>query len=64
MFYYGNLLGIRKHAVNQDSYYVDSLMSKEDRDNNIDKFINDEHGIMNNVGILTTGFDCPDVAVS
>ena len=32
-----------------NSYYVDSLMSKEDRDNNIDKFINDDNGIMNNV---------------
>ena len=44
-----------------NSYYVDSLMSKKGPDNNIDKFINDEHGIMNNVGILTTGFDCPNV---
>ena len=35
-----------------NSYYVDSLMSKEETEtNNIDKFINDEHGIMNNVGI-------------
>jgi len=44
-----------------NSYYVDSLMPKEERDNNIDKFINDDNGIMNNVGILTTGFDCPNV---
>ena len=43
------------------SYYVDSLMSDEERDEKITSFIEDPYGIMNNVGILTTGFDCPSI---
>ena len=36
-------------------------MSDEERDEKITSFIEDPHGIMNNVGILTTGFDCPSI---
>lgn len=42
-------------------YSVDSTLKKSEREIIIEKFKNDPHGIMCNVGVLTTGFDCPSI---
>lgn len=43
-------------------YSVDSTITdKKERDKIIEDFKNDKHGIMCNVGVLTTGFDCPSI---
>ena len=43
----GHNIKVHEAFLNEglNSYYVDSLMSKEERDNNIDKFINDDNEI-------------------
>src|SRR5699024_11495508 len=43
-------------------YSIDStIKSKKERDKIIEDFKKDKHGIMCNVGVLTTGFDCPSI---
>jgi superfamily II DNA or RNA helicase len=41
--------------------HIDGEMSKEQRRSIIKKFESDTHGIITNIGILTTGYNCPDV---
>lgn len=43
-------------------YSIDSTITcKKERDEIIEGFKKDKHGIMCNVGVLTTGFDCPSI---
>ncbi len=53
-------IALKKEGLN-NVYCVDSLMNKSERDEQIQLFKNDPHGIMCNVGILTTGFDEPEI---
>lgn len=50
-----------KHEGLNNVYSVHSEMLKSERDEQIQLFKNDPHGIMCNVGILTTGFDEPEI---
>lgn len=45
-----------------NAYYIDSTITdKNIREEIVNNFINDPVGIMCNVGVLTTGFDCPSI---
>lgn len=46
-----------------DAKHLDSTFSKSERDNVLDWFHNSPNGILCNVGILTRGFDQPDIEV-
>lgn len=41
--------------------YIDSTLSKEERETTLNKFKNGEYEVITNVGVLTTGFDFPAV---
>jgi len=52
----------RLKQENLNVYSIDStIKSKKERDKIIEDFKKDKHGIMCNVGVLTTGFDCPSI---
>lgn len=40
---------------------VDGKLIEETRQNVFSMFYNDKHAVLNNVGVATTGYDCPDV---
>lgn len=52
----------RFKAEGLNAYCIDStITSKSERNEIIENFKNDKHGIICNVGVLTTGFDCPSL---
>jgi superfamily II DNA or RNA helicase len=56
--------GMKKvyHVDGKDCYeMVNGRLIQEDRDVVFNKFYNDEHAALCNVGVATTGYDCPDV---
>jgi len=50
-------------ANGYDCDHVDSYMDKSERDAILEKFAASKNSVLCNVGILTKGYDCPDIEV-
>lgn len=58
-----NSKGLTQHFIDNgfESKHFDCYMADNERELVLDWFLNSKNGILCNVGILTTGFDCPDI---